>query len=155
MHSMTANLSQLSDAALLAAVSNNVQDNRAALVLLLRYLGEVDARKLYARQGYASLFAFCQSLRFSESEAYKRCLVGRLGRRFPKLLEAIGTGELHLTGAAMIAAKMDWLSACVRGYVELSRGWALGQVLFVPIRCAAWTLAFQLTLRCHFGSASI
>ena len=107
MHSITVNLSQLNDAALLAAVSNTVQDNRLALLQLLRYLGEVDARKLYAREGFASLFAFCQSLRFSESEAYKRCMVGRVGRRFPGLLQAIGAGELHLTGAAMIAPKMN------------------------------------------------
>ena len=107
MHAITTNLSQLNDATLLAAVASTVQDNRAALLQLLRYLGEVDARKLYARAGYASLFAFTQGLNFSESEAYKRCLVGRVGRRFPALLEAIGAGELHLTGAAMIAPKME------------------------------------------------
>ena len=107
MHSITINLSQLNDAALLAAILNNVQDNRAALLQLLRYLGEVDARKLYARQGHASLFVFCQKLGFSESEAYKRCLVGRAGRRFPELLAAMGAGALHLTGAAMIAPKMN------------------------------------------------
>ena len=107
MHSVAGNLSQLNDAALLAAVSNTVQDNRVALCQLLRYLGEVDARKLYAREGFASLFAFCQSLRFSESEAYKRCMVGRVGRQFPGLLQAIGAADLHLTGAAMIAPKMN------------------------------------------------
>ena len=106
MHSVTEILSQLDDAALLVAVSNNVHDNRLALVQLLRYLGEVNARKLYAREGYASLFAFCLGLNFSDSEAYKRCLVGRVGRQYPALVDAIGAGTLHLTGAAMIASKM-------------------------------------------------
>ena len=67
MNSITGNLSHLNDAALLAAVLNTVQDNRVALLQLLRYLGEVDAR-----EGYASLFAFCQGMQFSKSEAYKR-----------------------------------------------------------------------------------
>ena len=107
MHGIKVNLSLLDDAALLAAVFNNVQDNRIALVHLLRYLGEVDARKLYARQGHASLFAFCKGLGFSESEAYKRCVVGRVGRRCPAILAAIEKGDLHLTGAAMIAPRMN------------------------------------------------
>ena len=106
MHATVTELSRLDDAALLVAVSHKVQDNRAALVQLLRYLGEVDARRLYAREGHASLFAFCQALNFSESEAYKRCVVSRAGRRYPRLIEAICTGDLHLTGAAMIAPKM-------------------------------------------------
>ena len=107
MQSLENNLSNLDDATLLAAVSRNVHQNREALVQLLIHLGEVDARKLYAREGYSSLFAFCQSLKFSESEAYKRCAVGRVGRRFPQLVEAIRVGNLHLTGAAMIAPKLN------------------------------------------------
>ena len=101
-----AQLSQFHDADLLAALSQSVHNSRAALVKLLGYLGEVDARRLYAREAFPSLFAFCQSLGFSESEAYKRCVVARTARRFSAMLGAIQCGDLHLTGAAMIAAKM-------------------------------------------------
>jgi hypothetical protein len=37
-------------------------------------------------------------LRFSEDEAFRRVSAARLVRRFPALLDAVASGELHLTG---------------------------------------------------------
>jgi 5-methylcytosine-specific restriction endonuclease McrA len=50
------------------------------------------------------MFDYCvKVLRFSECVAYKRIAVARAGRRFPDLLNAVQQGEIHLTGASLIA----------------------------------------------------
>jgi hypothetical protein len=47
--------------------------------------------------------AYCiYELRFSEDEAFRRVAAARLIRRFPALLDALASGELHLTGLLML-----------------------------------------------------
>jgi hypothetical protein len=41
-------------------------------------------------------------LRFSEDEAFRRVAAARLVRPFPALLDALSSGELHLTGLLML-----------------------------------------------------
>jgi hypothetical protein len=43
-----------------------------------------------------------RQLRYSEDEAFRRVAAARLVRRFPALLDAIASGELHLTGLLML-----------------------------------------------------
>src|ERR1041385_2054392 len=43
-----------------------------------------------------------RQLRFSEDEASRRVSAARLVRRFPALLQALASGELHLTGLLML-----------------------------------------------------
>lgn len=70
---------------------------------LLAYLGEVDTRKLYLERAYSSMFTFCVDvLHLSEAAAYKRIHAARLARRFPKILEMIAAGQLHLTATKLI-----------------------------------------------------
>jgi hypothetical protein len=70
---------------------------------LLVHVGEVDARGLYAPQGYPSLYAYLtEGLHLSESVAYHRIQVARAARKFPALLERIRAGELHLSGALVL-----------------------------------------------------
>jgi len=79
-------------------------EERVTTAELLIVMAEVDARRLYAPAGYSSMFAFCvEKLRLSEDAAYKRIQAARAGRRFPALLEAIADGQLHLTGAVLLA----------------------------------------------------
>ena len=64
---------------------------------------EVDSRKLYAGQGYASLFTYCvQALHLSEHAAYLRIEAARLTRRFPAILEKLRDGSLHLTAVSLL-----------------------------------------------------
>lgn len=49
----------LSDAALLDRVNELARTERQATALLVAGLAEVERRKLYLPQGYASLFAYC------------------------------------------------------------------------------------------------
>jgi 5-methylcytosine-specific restriction endonuclease McrA len=64
---------------------------------------EVDARKLYAGQGYASLFTYCvQVLHLSEHATYLRIEAARVARRFPAILEKLSDGSLHLTAVSLL-----------------------------------------------------
>jgi hypothetical protein len=70
---MTSSPSNLSDRDLLAEVERAVECERAANARVIALLMEVDSRKLYAGQGFASLFTYCvQVLHLSEHAAYLR-----------------------------------------------------------------------------------
>ena len=75
-----------------------------ATARLIALLGEVDTRRLYAPQGYSSLFTYCvQSLHLSEPAAYLRITAARAARRFPAILELLSQGALHLTAISLLA----------------------------------------------------
>jgi len=82
-------------------------NERASLATILRLIGEVERRRLYAVLGYSSLYAYCtEVLGYSEDEACLRIGVARAGRRFPLIIEMIERGELHLSGAARCAPQL-------------------------------------------------
>jgi 5-methylcytosine-specific restriction endonuclease McrA len=98
------NLESLSDTALLRRVSELVKQTRADEADLIAHIGEVDARRLHARQAVPSLFAWCtEILRFSEQEAYARITAARASRKHPMLLEMLRDGRLHLSGIVRLA----------------------------------------------------
>jgi hypothetical protein len=97
-------LQHLSDDALIGEVKRLLEKERTAEAELIAHLAEVDARKLYLREACPSMFAYCTDvLHFSESAAYHRITVARAARRFPLLLEKLQAGEIHLSGAALLA----------------------------------------------------
>jgi len=102
---MTTNqIAQLSDDALIDATALAACTERRATADLLRLLMEVNSRKLYLPRGYSSMFAFCtRALRFSEQAAYSRITAARAARRFPRLLNALSTGDLTLSGVGLLA----------------------------------------------------
>ena len=64
---------------------------------------EVDSRKLYASQGYASLFSYCmQVLHLSEHAAYLRIEAARVARHVPAILDKLSDGSLHLTAVSLL-----------------------------------------------------
>jgi 5-methylcytosine-specific restriction endonuclease McrA len=96
-------LAHVSDQALLQALGVLVARDRSTTAELLEHLGEVNDRRLYASAGYPSMFDYCvEELRFSESVAYNRIYVARAARRFPRILEAVAAGRLHLTAVRLI-----------------------------------------------------
>jgi hypothetical protein len=96
-------LEQLSDAELLAGTRNLVGRSNRLLAELLAHLGEVEARGIHRTRACSSLYTYCvYELRFSEDEAFRRVAAARLVRRFPALLDAVASGELHLTGLLML-----------------------------------------------------
>jgi hypothetical protein len=95
--------SELSDAELLTATRSLVGRYNQLLAALLAHLGEVEARGIHRTRACSSLYTYCiYELRYSEDEAFRRVAAARLVRRFPVLLDAIATGELHLTGLLML-----------------------------------------------------
>jgi hypothetical protein len=68
------------------------------------HLAEADARRLFAREAFPSMFAHCtEALRLSEAEAYLRIAVARASREHPVLLEMLADGRLHLSAIAKLA----------------------------------------------------
>lgn len=95
---------EFDDHSLVVKTKSLAEDNRLALVLLVAALAELDARRLYLREGYASLFVFCtEALRLSESAAYNRIEAARAIRRWPMLLEMLADGSLNLTTLRLVA----------------------------------------------------
>jgi 5-methylcytosine-specific restriction endonuclease McrA len=97
-------LTHLRDEVLLHDLAGLIVQDRAITATLLAHIAEVDARKLYAPAGFASMFAYCVGeLRLSEDAAAKRIQAARAARRFPLLLETVAEGRLHLSGICLLA----------------------------------------------------
>jgi hypothetical protein len=65
---------------------------------------EVDARRLYLREGCASLFTYCtQVLHLAEGAAYNRIEAARAARKYPIVLDALAAGSITLTSTRLLA----------------------------------------------------
>jgi hypothetical protein len=99
--------STLSDDELLRRLSELLQKSRRVESELVAHIGEVDARRLYAREAAPSMFSYCtEVLNLSEHEAYLRITVARASREHPVLLEMLADGRLHLTAIAKLAPSL-------------------------------------------------
>ena len=88
----------------MARVAELAATSRAVGAELIAHLAEVDARRLFARAGYGSLFVYCRDgLHMSEFEAYNRIVATRAARRFPVILELLADGAVNLTTVRLLA----------------------------------------------------
>ena len=100
-------LETLSNSELLQTLAKLVCRDRNIEADLLAHLGEVDSRRLYAAEGFPSLFKYCiEVLQFSEATAFYRIRAARLGRTYPIVLERVRRGELQLAGVTVLAAHL-------------------------------------------------
>ena len=89
---------------LLERFEQQVATDRETTANLLAYIGEIDARRMWAEQACSSMFAWCvQRFHMSEAVAGKRIRAARAARKFPVILEMVARGELHLTGVHQLA----------------------------------------------------
>jgi hypothetical protein len=96
-------LSTTPDHALLEGLTQLAASDAEMEAELLVHLGEVDARGLALARGFSSLHAYCvEVLHFSESAAFHRITAARAARRFPRVLQRIRSGELHLSGLRLL-----------------------------------------------------
>ena len=96
-------LGDVPDDELLRRLDELVRQSRRVEADLVAHIGEVDERRLFARQAFPSMFVYCtQALHLSEAEAYRRITVARAARRHPGLLAMLRDGRLHLTGMALL-----------------------------------------------------
>jgi len=97
-------LQSISDDDLLRRLSELLSQSRRVESELVAHIGEVDERRLYAREGSPSLFHFCtEVLHLSEAEAYLRITAARAARAQPAILPMLRDGRLHLSGIAKIS----------------------------------------------------
>jgi len=100
-------LEKMSDELVLEGVEMLARRSNEITAELLAYLIEVDERGLHLREACSSLFAFCvERLHMSEAAARKRITAARTARRFPRVLEMLACGEIHLTAVNMLAAHL-------------------------------------------------
>lgn len=103
MHSEHA-LIRVPDDDLIRRLGELVSSSRRVEADLVAHVGEVEARRLYAREAMPSMFSYCTTrLHLSEAEAYLRINVARAARRHAVLLEMLRDGRLHLRGIALVA----------------------------------------------------
>src|SRR3989337_840660 len=102
--SSTHELHSISDDELLRRLSELLKHSRRVESDLVAHIGEVDERRLYAREAASSMFVYCtEVLHLSEHEAYLRITAARASRKHPMLLEMLSDGRLHLTAIGMLA----------------------------------------------------
>ncbi len=105
---MSISLAGLPSAQLLERLRELVDRGNAIEADLIAHIGEVDERRLYVEEGCSSMFMYCQRvLHFSEGVAYKRIQAVRAARKYPEILAALRSGDLHLTAVALLAPKVS------------------------------------------------
>ena len=96
-------LESVPDDELLRRLGELVSRSRRVEADLVSHVGEVEERRLYAREASPSMFAYCtEVLHLSEAEAYLRITVARAAREHPQLLTMLADGRLHLSGIAKL-----------------------------------------------------
>jgi hypothetical protein len=98
-------LKHLSDESLHAKTLAAAAGEKAATLLLLEHLAEVDRRRLYAIRGFSSLWEYVhKALGYSEAQASERVSAMRLMTRVPEAKAELARGELTLTAVSKLAS---------------------------------------------------
>jgi 5-methylcytosine-specific restriction endonuclease McrA len=109
MEFLMKNLKSLSDAELLTEIRSLSSEERRLGVEVLYRLKEIEARKLYALEGYSSLHEFTvKELKYSDGAAHRRIQAMRLLKDLPAIEEKLKSGELTLSNASQL---QDFLRA--------------------------------------------
>ena len=97
--------SHFSHRALLGDFDARVASNHPSFAILLTRIAEIDERRLYLDEGFPSMKAFLvQRMKLpTESSAFKRLTAARAARKYPALLMALFSGQLHLRGVLTLA----------------------------------------------------
>jgi len=97
-------MKELNDKELIAELKKLKGRENQIVAELVKYLSEVDRRKLYLELGYPSLFAYCcKALGYSESAAYRRIAAARVYSDNPEVYHKLGCGELTLCAVAELS----------------------------------------------------
>ncbi len=94
-------LKQLPSKTLVTRLEEMATQERKHQIEILRYLSELDERRVVVEMGYSSLWDFCRRrLKFSEATSTRRVNVARASRTFPALLTMLEDGRLSLGTAS-------------------------------------------------------
>ncbi|MEQ9495349.1 MAG: hypothetical protein RIT81_00790 [Deltaproteobacteria bacterium] len=85
MSSNACNLSCMTQNDLLSALREALRAELKSGVQAVRFMAEIERRKLYVERGFSSLFRFCvEGLGLTEDQACRRVAVVRAARRCPR-----------------------------------------------------------------------
>lgn len=91
-------LSLISDSELMNRLNKLVRTERKITHLILSHIIEVEERRLYAVQGYDSMFSYLtKCLGYGEDSAYRRLNSARILKKVPEVAEKIESGAITLT----------------------------------------------------------
>lgn len=93
----------LTDETLLARLHGLVNQERESSGDVIEHLAEADRRDVVLDRGYPSLFQYCvKELRYSEAAAFLRIRAARATNRYPRILDELRSGALHLDAIARL-----------------------------------------------------
>ena len=93
----------LPDQVLLERTEMLARHEQALQLSVLDHLREIEARRLYLRLGYSSLFDYTvRELRYTEAAAWRRIKAMRLCRETRGVRERLQDGSLNLSNAALL-----------------------------------------------------
>ena len=96
-------VAMLPDQVLLEQTRMLARHEQALQLSVLDHLREIDARRLYLRLGYSSLFDYTvRELRYTEAAAWRRIKAMRLCRETRGVRERLQDGSLNLSNAALL-----------------------------------------------------
>src|SRR3989338_8770263 len=99
---------KLKDKELLEKFGVLVREEREVIASVILHLSEIGRRKLYALEGYSSLFSYCvEKYHYSEGAAYRRIQSSRVYQKFPEVLELLKQGKLNLMTLSLIEPHLD------------------------------------------------
>ena len=97
-------LRRIPDDELLHRLAELMSQSRRVEADIVAHIAEVEERRLYARDAFPSMFAYCMDvLHLSGAEAYLRISAARASRKHPVLLDMLADGRLHLTAIDRLA----------------------------------------------------
>lgn len=97
-------LTLLPDHVVVAQFKSIVARDCGTTAELLLHIGEVNTRRLWADEGYQSIYDFCvRGLNMSEGVALKRIQAAKAAQSFPTILGLVADGDLHLSAVCMLA----------------------------------------------------
>ena len=105
---ITGTVAALSDRELLAQTSNLARVERHLQGAIIDHLAEIEARSLFLRRGFASLFEYAvRELGYSDAAAGRRIAAMRLCADNPQTRERLRDGSLSLSAAAELQWAFD------------------------------------------------
>ena len=100
---MMAGIRKLSNRELLCQTKLLAQKERSLHIQVLRHLREIESRRLYFSEGYASLFDYAvRGLGYSKGAAFRRINAMRLCRAEPEVEAKLKSGRLSLCAASQL-----------------------------------------------------
>jgi hypothetical protein len=96
-------LAELSNDQVVTLLYTLLGQERRRMARVVGLLGEVEERRIHLELACSSMYDFAtRKLGLSEGEATRRIRTARLSRRFPQILEALGSGAVTMTNVLLV-----------------------------------------------------